>query len=89
MRISFILFFFMFLTLAQAQDDDQHVYTNSRTKEVFIISGKDTVNLSKIIKEYKPDFNKLLGLILQSMTFNKLLRIHPSDLNFNKLLRIH
>ncbi|MEH6703262.1 DUF3078 domain-containing protein [Galbibacter orientalis] len=54
MRISFILFFFMFLTLAQAQDDDQHVYTNSRTKEVFIISGKDTVNLSKIIKEYKP-----------------------------------
>ncbi len=44
----------MFLALAQAQDDDQQVYTNEKTKEVFIISGRDTINLTKIIKEYKP-----------------------------------
>ncbi|WP_417443423.1 DUF3078 domain-containing protein [Joostella sp.] len=54
MRISLTIFFFMFLALAQAQDDDQQVYTNEKTKEVFIISGRDTINLTKIIKEYKP-----------------------------------
>ncbi|MCM5662325.1 DUF3078 domain-containing protein [Galbibacter mesophilus] len=54
MRVSAILCFFFFSFLAQAQDDDQQVFTNPRTKEVYIISGKDTVNLSKIITEYKP-----------------------------------
>lgn len=54
MRIALTIFFFMFLALAQAQDDDQQVYTNEKTKEVFIISGRDTINLTKIIKEYKP-----------------------------------
>ncbi|QLE01285.1 DUF3078 domain-containing protein [Galbibacter sp. BG1] len=54
MRVAAILFFVLFFNLTQAQDDDQQVYTNPRTKEVFIIQGKDTVNLTKIIKEYKP-----------------------------------
>ncbi|WP_335966783.1 DUF3078 domain-containing protein [Galbibacter sp. PAP.153] len=54
MRILTVIFFMLFLASANAQDDDQHVYTNPRTNEIYIISGKDTVNLTKIIKEYKP-----------------------------------
>jgi hypothetical protein len=38
----------------QAQDKEQRVYTNPKTQEVYIIKGMDTINLTKVITEYKP-----------------------------------
>ncbi|MCX2681288.1 DUF3078 domain-containing protein [Galbibacter sp. EGI 63066] len=52
-RFSIFLFFLIFWGFAQAQEKPR-VYTNERTQEVFMISGKDTVNLTKVIKKYKP-----------------------------------
>lgn len=54
MRVSILLFCALFYSFTHAQVTEQDVYTDPKTQEVFIIQGMDTINLTKVIKEYKP-----------------------------------
>src|SRR5690606_9679007 len=51
----YLIFFCAFCcSFIHAQDKGQQVFTNPKTQEVFIIKGIDTLNLTKVITEYKP-----------------------------------